>query len=230
MLAVFYGNDTHAVREAARSYTQAHAALPLSIDSGTYQPGAVMEAAEGASLFGGTSVVIVDTPSQHDDLAREVEENLDALAASAHRFVVIEGPLAADAKKRYAAHAETVAEHKRPAAERFNVFALGDALAARDKKKLWTLLNDAYRAGLSGEEIAGTLWWQLKTLRLADVTSDAAAAGMKDFPYNKAKRALRGFKDGELAALSESLLSAYHDARQGGLDLDLALERWVLSH
>ena len=52
---------------------------------------------------------------------------------------------------------------------------------------------------------------------------------MKDFSYNKAKRALGTFKEGEVAALSESLLRAYHDARLGKLELDLALERWVLT-
>jgi hypothetical protein len=82
--------------------------------------------------------------------------------------------------------------------------------------------------GLSAEEIIGTLWWQLKTLRLAMLTKSAEEAGVKDFPYNKAKRALKNFKDGEIETLSLRLLNLYHDGHAGKCDIDLALEEWVL--
>lgn len=232
MLVVFFGNDTAAVRQAAHEYVHRYVPdeTPVStVDADAYQPGMVAEAAEGVSLFGGASIYIIDMPSGDSAFNEEVQNYLDALAASPHQFIVIEGPLLAAAKKAYTKHADAIEEHKRAAGERFNVFALGDALARKDKKALWLLLTDAFRAGLSGEEIAGTLWWQLKTLRLAAVTNSAADAGMKDFPYNKAKRALSTFADGELTALSEGLLACYHDARLGKLDLDLALERWVLT-
>jgi hypothetical protein len=73
------------------------------------------------------------------------------------------------------------------------------------------------------------LWWQLKTLRLAELTQSADEAGVKSFPYDKAKRSLSKFAPGEVVALSESLLRLYHDARAGKRDLILALERWVLT-
>jgi len=101
-------------------------------------------------------------------------------------------------------------------------------LANKDKKSLWLLFCEAKRNGLSGEEIIGTLWWQLKSLRLAAMTNSASEAGMKDFTYNKAKRALRNFRDGELETLSHSLLLAYHDGHGGIRDIDYALEEWVL--
>lgn len=227
MLKVFYGNDTALVR--MRAHEQVGSGTPVIIDTDTYQAGMIAEAVESVSLFGGVSSYVLDTPSADEAFASEIFDNLASIAASPHLFVVIEGTLLAAQKKQYAQHALTIEEFKRESGATFNVFALADALCRKDKKTLWLLLNDGYRAGLSGEEIAGTLWWQLKTLRLAAVTASADEAGMKSFPYNKAKRALGAFQDGELVRLSQSLLACYHDARLGKLELELALERWVLS-
>ena len=228
MLALFYGNDAIRVREAAYG-SIAENVLPVTIDSQSYRPGVVAEASESASLFDDTMTYILDTPSEQTDFKEEVDTALPALAVSPHQFIIIEGTLLAADKKKYEKYAETIETYATTAERRFNAFSMADALASRDKKKLWLLLHEAFREGLSSEEIIGTLWWQLKTMRLAEVTNTAAEAGIKDFPYNKAKRSLRSFSDGELASISHALLDAYHDARLGKLELDLALERWVLS-
>ena len=99
----------------------------------------------------------------------------------------------------------------------------------KDKKTLWLQLQEAKSAGLSSEEIIGTLWWQLKILRLAKITKNAEDAGMKEYPYSKAKRALANFKEGELESLSYSLLRVYHEGHQGKKVTELALEKWTLT-
>jgi hypothetical protein len=66
-------------------------------------------------------------------------------------------------------------------------------------------------------------------LRLAERTKSAEEAGQKPFVYSKAKRALSAFKEGELDSISRDLLSIYHDGHLGKRDIDLALERWVLT-
>ncbi len=104
-----------------------------------------------------------------------------------------------------------------------------EALATKDKRKLWVLLQEARLAGQRDEDIIGLLWWQLKALRLAKITRNADEAGMKEFPYSKAKRALGKFGDGEVEKLSHSLLELYHDGHAGRRDMDMALEEWVLS-
>jgi DNA polymerase III delta subunit len=137
-------------------------------------------------------------------------------------------PKAAEAKA-LTANAEQYEEIARTekAAERFNTFQLADALLHRDRKALWVLLVRARAAGIAPEEIAGVLFWQLKTLRLAETTKHARDAGVKDFPYNKAKRALPNFKSGEIAALLGELLALYH-AGHAGEDMNIGLERFVL--
>lgn len=229
MLKVFYGTDVHRVRSAAFAcVAQVAPEQPAEvIDTETYQPGQLADAVGGASLFGETRVTVIDTPA--DALAEELITSLPALAESADTFVVIEGSLLAAAKKRYQKYAAECTEFAAEKTERFNTFALADALARKDKKTLWLGYQQATLAGISPEEIAGILWWQLKSVRLAAVTSGAAEAGMKDFPYNKAKRALAVIPLAEATRLSHELLTLYHQGHQGEVDLPLALEQWILT-
>ena len=153
---------------------------------------------------------------------------LNELAVSPNTFLILEGPLLAAPKKAYGKHAVEMTECSAEKTERFNAFALAEALAAKDKRRLWVLLQEARLNGLREEEIIGMLWWQLKAFRLAANTHSAAEAGMKDFPYNKAKRALMVFAPGEVEQLSQDLLTLYHDAHAGKREMDTALEQWTL--
>ena len=229
MLKVFYGTDRTAVRDAAQKEYEKVGVAPTMIEDSTYITGAVASAAAAASLFGGVECFVLDTPSGDDDFEKEVTGSLKELAASQNIFIVLESALLADAKKKYTKHADTVEEFTATKAERFNSFAIAEALAKKDKKNMWVLLNEAQAAGLRNEEIIGMLWWQLKALRLAKLTSSAEEAGMKDYPYKKSKQSLSNFKDEEVEQLSRSLLELYHLGHQGKRDMDLALEEWVLT-
>jgi DNA polymerase III delta subunit len=190
--------------------------------------GRLTSLAESVSLFSGTQVYLVDTPSTDDRFFAEVINEAQILQGSPHYFIVIENSLVAADKKILAKVATTIEEFKAGTVERFNMFALADALVRKDRKTLWMLLQEALREGAQAEEIIGILWWQLKMLRLAAKTKTAAEAGVKDFPYNKAKRALAGFKSGEVDTLARSLLALYHDGHAGKRYINVALEEWVL--
>lgn len=231
MLFVFCGNDTVGVRREAFEHVATYAERGVVVeylDEDSYHGGALSDAAGATSLFGGERLYVIDTPSNVTEFYDEVIDHLSTLAESVNTFVLLEGTLLAPEKKKFAKHAEKLEEIKAASGERFNTFALADALAKKDKKSLWLLITEARHANVSSEEIIGILWWQLKSMRLARVTSSASEAGMKDFPYNKAKRALSNFKDGEVEALSHSLLGLYHDGHLGMTDIDLALESWAL--
>lgn len=231
MLAIFYGTDRGATRDKAGIFLSKnvpHVAAD-TIDATNYRPGQLASLAEAQSLFGGVEAYILDTPSTDSEFETEVTEHLSNFAASDNVFVVLESRLLAAQKKQYEKHAAETAESNAEKAERFNSFSLAEALAKRDKKNLWVLLQEARLAGLRPEEIIGMLWWQLKAIRLAALTKSAAEAGMKDYPYQKAKSALNKYKLEEAAALAGSLLSLYHQAHQGRADIDLQLEAWCLS-
>lgn len=233
MLYVYYGNGEVGVREAAYAKLDdlkaRYEALTVSrVEPDTYVSGQLASLAGSVDLFGGAQAYLVDTPSLKAECFSELLDVADALATSVNHFIVIEGALLAAPKKTLAAHANAMTETKGEGVERFDTFKMADALAGKDKRTLWILLQDAVAEGLSAEEIIGVLWWQLKTLRLALLTKSAAEAGVKDFPYNKAKRSLVNFKSGEVEALSRSLLALYHDGHAGKVDITLALEEWVL--
>lgn len=232
MYHVFYGSARSQVRDAANRYLEDNmpsGAQLVTVDTYNYQPGQLSDALGSSSLFGEQQWFVLDTPSDAPEFYEEVTGALDALAESANSFLVLEGPLLAADKKRYAKHAEATEEFLAEKAERFNTFALADALAERDKRRLWVLLQEARLNGQRPEELIGILWWQVKAMRLAAQTPSPEAAGMKPFPYNKAKRALGKFPSKQLEGTAQSLLTLYHAGHAGERDLDLALEQWVLT-
>ncbi|MES2749121.1 MAG: hypothetical protein V4606_01885 [Patescibacteria group bacterium] len=232
MLSLFFGNDVVAARLAALSNVESlvfeFEPRVTKIESTNFAPGLIADMLGATSLFGGTEVYFIDTPSENADFYAEVMGVLAEMKESANHFILIEGSLLAPEKKKFEKHTSTMEEFKKPAGTPFDIWAMADALSRHDKKTLWVLLMDAKRIGMSAEEIIGTLWWQLKTLRMASQTKSATEAGMKDFPYNKAKRSLVNFKVGEVESLSRGLLAVYHEGHGGVRDIDEGLEEWVL--
>jgi len=232
MLHLFYGNDTINVRQKAHDFSGVEEKKGVKVERieiDNYAEGVFADPVGAVSLFGEKTLYIIDTPSGKTEMYDDVIHHLEAFAASENTFVIIEEALLAPQKKKFEKHVATIEEYKAEASERFNAFGMADSLSKKNKKTLWLQLQDAKQANLSAEEIIGTLWWQLKSMRLAKNTNSAAEAGMKDFPYNKAKRALGVFKEGELEKLSRGLLTVYHDGHLGKVDIDIALERWMLT-
>lgn len=228
MLKVFFGSDRKSTVDAAQEAAGKISAEPIAIDDHSFTEGQFDDLTTAASLFGEAGVYIIDTPSNNKDLLEECLASLPDMAESVNHFFIIEGTLLAPAKKKYAKHAESVEEFAADKAELFNTFSMADAFARRDKKSLWVLIQEAQLLGIREEEIIGILWWQIKALRLASVTNSAAEAGMKDYPYSKAKQALSKFKEKEMENLANSLLQLYHQGHKGMVDIKLALEKWVL--
>jgi hypothetical protein len=79
------------------------------------------------------------------------------------------------------------------------------------------------------EEIHGVLFWQVKSMLLATRAKDAEDAGMKAFPFGKAKRFAKNYSPEELVQLSRAMLEVSHEARRGVHDFSLALERLLLT-
>lgn len=231
MLYVFYGTDTIQTRAHAFEFISQHAAKGIgsrTLAGDSYQEGSVRGMVGGVSLFAVEELIVLDTLSDSEGALEELLEMVEHIGSSTQTFVVIEGSLTAAQKKVLEIEAETMIEAKVLGNQRFNAFSMADALAKRDKKSLWLIYTEAKVEGLSAEEIIGTLFWQLKALRLAKVSSSAEEVGMKDFPFNKAKTAARSFKDAELQRLSDTLITLYHEGHLGS-DIDLALEKWVLT-
>ena len=231
MLYVYFGNDTESARTRARTHMATLNEAGYAgerIEPEQYVSGYVAEAAAVTSLFGGHTVYLLDNPDQQETFWHDCIASREDMASSEHVFILLAGPLPAAEKKQLQSVAADMVETK-TTTERFNTFALSNALADRDKKQLWLLLHAARSEGVAGEEVIGVLWWQLKTMLLAGRTHSAEEAGLKSFPYQKATRALRNFRPGEVERLASALLAVYHDGHAGERDLAYALEEWVLT-
>lgn len=110
----------------------------------------------------------------------------------------------------------------------FNIFSLTDAVAARNKKEAWVLYQKALASGMVAEEIFWKVVWQIKTLLIASRTKTADEAGMKAYPYSKAKGALKNFKPGEIEEISERLVTGYHEIRRGEGEMEALVEKTLL--
>jgi DNA polymerase III delta subunit len=227
MLQVVYGTDEIMVRTTALDFFASPGTV--RIEAGNFVPGQLKTLAQGNSLFGEKTEYLLDTPSDNQAFFEEVLAEAATLADSEHLFVVIDKGLLAADKKVLAKHAASMVEYKKPTESSFNQFAITDAVASRDKRQAWLLVQEAWQNHIATEEIIGLVWWQLKTMRLAACTQTAAEAGMKDYPYRKAKSALQNFPLTLVEARARSLTKLYHDARWGKGDLNQLFEIWVLS-
>ncbi len=232
MLSVYFGTDGIASRSAGLrdiELRQLNGARIERVEIEAFSETFLAEIIGTVSLFGDAIVYVFDTPSDSVEVWDCIIAAATEIVAANNTVIVLERNLLAPVKKKLGSAGaelhEFTAETK---AQAFDIFKIAEALSQKDKKNLWMLYVTAANQGVSAEELIGILWWQLKALRLALVTATATEAGMKDFPYNKAKKALRNFKNGEIDALSRSLLAVYHDGHGGVRDINLALEEWVL--
>jgi hypothetical protein len=231
MLQVFYGSDQIKVRQ------QAHLAIDAVLSAGAecmrieaeaYESGQLLALSSSVSLFAPSEVYLLEAPASNPIFQEDFMTALEVLGESAHTFIVIEGDMLVAEKKKISKHASVVEEYKKSATAKFNPFVMADALALRDKRNLWLLCQEAKQNNLAAEEIIGTFWWQLKSIRLAALTRTPEEAGMKDYPYKKAKSSLRTFPLEQVEQKSRQLLKLYHEGHRGKRDLDIALEEWVL--
>ncbi len=182
---------------------------------------------EGTGLFEEKHIVVLQGILDTEEARALASARAKDIAASEHIFIVIEHALTADIKKTLKKHAHAFSEYDvtKEKPKTINVFALTDAIARRDKKQAWVILQRVLREGTPAEEIHGIVWWQIKTLLLV-LRGDTA--DIKPFTISKAKSALPHFSEAELSTYARQLVTMYHDSRAQGPSLDIALEQFVL--
>ena len=111
----------------------------------------------------------------------------------------------------------------------FNIFTFTDAVGSRQKKQAWILYRKALSIGIPAEEIFYKLVWQIKSMLIVSKTKNVGETDMKTFPYNKAKSFLKNFKPDELEALSEGLVVGYSLIRRGEGEMEMFVEKILLS-
>jgi len=219
-------------------------------DADTFDIATLATLARSAGLFGGKSLVILDGVFSDEDTREARGAMLPDMATSENIFLVYETKVDAKTKKMFEKHAECVDiydtekstyRHAAPAQHTaqmsplgtmcagFSVFDISDAFAARDKKRAWALLCRARMCDIAAEEIHGMLFWQVKALYVSKLCKSAEEAGIKQFVFNKSKRAAEHFSIQELQDFSRGLVRVYHESHRGGVPLYDAMETIALT-
>ncbi len=238
MLTLIIGNDRASLlarrEKVAAALLKKNPSLVRKIfDADTARREEIEMLIAGADLFGEQSLVVLDRLIGESDMSENIIALAKSFKDSSNTFIIVEDSLpAADLKKisKYADEVIELESKKNPPAggERFNTFALTDAVAARDKKLAWQIYRQAREAGIETREIGGVLFWGLKSLALAASEKDALSSGLNPFVYRKAKAALKNWKPGEPIAFANELITLTMNEIQGLAPLDLSLEKFIL--
>ena len=188
---------------------------------------ALEELIDGNSLFG--EKLSVHGEDLLANFETEIEELFSRLVESQTKFVFIEEELGAPLAKKIIKLGGLIKEAK-PVTSKpsFNVFALSDALGARDRKKLWVTFEKALMCGLPAEEIFWKFQWQIKNLLLVKAGPENVKT-LNPFVASKAEFAAKNYETEELKTLSRELVGIFHASRRGERDLEVGLERLILS-
>ena len=229
MFYVLYGNDRlKLLKEAENILGKNSEEKPIYFDENLQDASELLSLATTDNLFSEKTAVKCDGVLEREEVAEAILKNLEDFSKSPNIFVFLESSIDVETLKILKKYSDKIENYK--LAEKkwgeFNIFQLSDALGMRDKKTLWVLYTKAINAGKTGEEIAGTLFWQLKSMILV---SRGEGKSLNPFVANKAKSFLKNYKQEELEKFSLQLIRDYHEAHRGRFELETALERFVLS-
>jgi DNA polymerase III delta subunit len=215
VIYLFHGSDTNKVRAKAFQWVAAaRAKAPdayyTRLDAGSTSAEALQEALMAQGLFFSKTLVLVDDPFSDADAGEAVLESLAALATSPNAVIILAPKLLTTRLKKIEPHVEKAYEInvvEKKAARGFNS-VLVNALADRNRAKLWLEITKARRQGDVPEMIHGLLHWKARDLM---------------------QKGGRGWSAEESRKLSRDLIELLSDSRSGELSLDLSLERFALS-
>lgn len=201
MIYFFTGTDTARLREKLNAALGTGAVRITDAHSL-----ADLEAALGsAGLFGGGGDVVLDSTLAHPELAPALLSRLSELADRSARYFILESAPDAATRKLLERHADRTEKIDLPKTKKQEtIFGLANALQRGQKKDLWVGYQRELAAGKAPEAIHGVLFWAAKQQCLRA-------------PNERARQIVA-----ELAELP-------HEARRRGVDLEYALERFVLT-
>lgn len=175
-------------------------------DPDNFDRSAVEEVLLSESLFGTPRVIVFK------DLKTELESLKTILKQSPHQISIVDTKVKAP-----------------KSGKEFNPFALADALADRDRKRLWLLWTENIRGGAAADELFWRLAWQVKVMLLVGVSSAQEKLDLKPFVESKARRALKNWPLSELKKLYSDLTEAYHHTYHDSDDFSFRLEKIILN-
>lgn len=209
MLFAFVGTDRKKTRDAMNLATAKFKGNQRVNITDVSSPADLDSAVQGAGMFGGAQTIVLDGILGNEELKLRLLEHLERMKSSEDAFFLFEEKLDAATKRAVTKYAEKVETFDAAKKALDNaIFKLRFALEKGDKKTLWVGLMNEYAAGKAPEAVHGFLFWAAKQMVLQ----------AKGEAKQRRARTL-------LARLAE----LPHESRRKGMELEYALERFVLS-
>lgn len=234
MIHLFYGNDIDSRKKAMLGVLKSFKDEPFKIEGSRFEKGMLEDLIGSSGLFSKKLAVILENAFSSSSEEKYLLGRMQDMADSDNIFIFLEEKIDAETVKKIKKFAEDVKNFKleaKNAGPKFNTFALADALGRRDKKSLWVGITKAFEERIAPEEIVGILFWQVKSLILANSVKnekEAEEAGLKPFVYQKAKAFAKNYKEDKLKELAGKLAFLLPETRRKSADSAMALERLVL--
>jgi DNA polymerase III delta subunit len=239
MLYLLHGGDRVAARKKLHlildAFLKKHEGAPITeLTEETFVPEELSNLSLEQGLFSSVQAVVFDSVLGTKETTERVKRLLPALIASHNLLVFLEEGVERELLTAF--QEQEVEVHTFRAATtrpEFNVFLFTDALGHRDRKHLWLLYQQALRSEGNDESylsyLTSMLFWQVKSMALAESAQSAEEAGMKPYSFQKAKGFLKNYSREELLKFSGNLVTLTHDTRRGIHEQDIALERFILT-
>lgn len=242
MFYFLYGEDKDKARRKAHELIDGLTkkrpnASFFKVDSENFELGKLEEMIGGQGLFEIKQIVFLDNVLENKETKNAVSDKIKDIADSPNVFIFLEGKVDKATSGKMEKSAEKVQEfnaakksgENKESSEKFNIFSLADVFGRRDKKNLWVLYQKALSQNIKPEEINGVLFWQLKSMIVANQSKDVKESGLSPYVFQKSKSFARNYTEEEMKKMSSALVSVYHDSRRGIHDFDMELERFILS-
>jgi DNA polymerase III delta subunit len=234
MITVYTGTDMmEARREAQGAVASLRSESPSStlssFDDLSFSFEQAMEEFHTENLFGGQNILYFEGILEHPEgelFYRTV------LSETPKMIIVVECDIPKDLLVFFerVGVVRSFAERTVARVERFNSFAVVDALIARDKKSAWVEYVRGVRRKEVPEAVHGQFFWAFRSLYVIATNSreEALACGVKEYTYSKNRAALARWTVEEIRTRLDMLKDMYHDAHEGKVELPDALERFIL--
>ncbi|HTR18514.1 MAG TPA: hypothetical protein VMH91_00855 [Candidatus Paceibacterota bacterium] len=209
MLYLYLGTDRKKARDAMNAAIKKLGQRERVHITDAHSMADLDAALSGGGMFGDVRAVILDGVFANEELRERLIARLPTLKDSPDAFFIFEEKLDAATKRAVSKYAEKTDTFDAAKGERDNaIFRLRFALEKGDKKTLWVGLMKEAATGKAPEAVHGFLFWAAKQIVLNARGEQAVRRG----------RTL-------LARLAE----LPHESRRKGVELEYALERFVLT-
>ncbi len=200
------------------------------VNEETFDKGKMEELLYGRGLFDEKYITVLKNLLKNDDSQKYILSNLKNLKESPHVFILVEESVTKALLKKISEYSYIVEDIslKKTIEKDFNIFSFTDAVGERDKLKAWIILNEGLMYGKDIENFYNLFFWLIKGIKAAQIFSSFTDAGMKPYPYNKARLYSKNYTPQELEKISLELLNAPQKERKGITSLRSSVERLIL--